>query len=248
MTISRDHLLNTLDALLQPYLFEDYCPNGLQVEGKSSVKKLVTGVTASQALIEEAIAWQADAILVHHGYFWKNENPAIVGMKQRRLKKLLKYDINLFAYHLPLDAHAELGNNIQLAKQLNINVTNSFADIGLVGKLESPLSAEKFAQFIAKKLQREPLFIVGGDHIINTIAWCTGAAQSFIEKVLPLDVDAFLTGEVSEPTVHIARENKLHFFAAGHHATERYGVQAVGEHLGRCLDIEHRFIDIDNPA
>lgn len=248
MSISRDVLLNTLNGLLQPHLFEDYCPNGLQVEGKAQIATLVTGVTASQALIEAAIENNADAILVHHGYFWKNENPTITGMKQRRIKRLLEKEINLFAYHLPLDAHPHLGNNIQLAKKLNITVTGEFAGLGLVGKLNRPMNAREFSDIIHQQLKREPLYILGGDHLIENVAWCTGAAQSFFEKTISLNIDAFLTGEVSEPTTHIARENNIHFFAAGHHATERYGVQAVGEHLVQTLGIVHLFIDIDNPA
>lgn len=248
MSISRDGLLNTLNSLLQPHLFEDYCPNGLQVEGKAHITTLVTGVTASQALIEAAIENNADAILVHHGYFWKNENPTITGMKQRRIKRLLEKEINLFAYHLPLDAHPQLGNNIQLAKKLNINVTGEFSGLGLVGKLNSPMHAQAFSNVIHQQLKREPLCISGGDHLIENVAWCTGAAQSFLEKTISLNIDAFLTGEISEPTTHIARENNIHFFAAGHHATERYGVQAVGEYIAKQLNIEHRFIDIDNPA
>ena len=248
MSATRDNLLQTLDALLTPHLFEDYCPNGLQVEGKAHIRTLVSGVTASQALIEAAIKHKADAILVHHGYFWKNENPVIVGMKQRRLKRLLENDINLFAYHLPLDAHPELGNNVQLAKKLNITVTGGFGGLGLIGKLSSPMSINDVANNIAMQLHRQPICVAAGEHTIETIAWCTGAAQSFIEKVIPFKVDAFLSGEISEPTVHIARENNIHFFSAGHHATERYGVQAVGEYVAKQLDIQHFFIDIDNPA
>lgn len=248
MSISRDGLLNTLNGLLQPHLFEDYCPNGLQVEGKSQIATLVTGVTASQALIEAAIENKADAILVHHGYFWKNENPAITGMKQRRIKRLLEKEINLFAYHLPLDAHPHLGNNIQLAKKLNITVTGEFSGLGLVGKLNRPMNAREFSEIIGQQLKREPLCVLGGDHLIENVAWCTGAAQSFFEKTISLNIDAFLTGEASEATTHIARENNIHFFAAGHHATERYGVQAVGEYLAQTLGIDHLFIDVDNPV
>lgn len=248
MSVSRDDLLQALDTLLTPRLFEDYCPNGLQVEGKAHIHTLVSGVTASQALIEAAVKHNADAILVHHGYFWKNENPVIVGMKQRRLKLLLANDINLFAYHLPLDAHAQFGNNVQLAKKLNISITGDFGGLGLVGKLNQPMAAHSFADVINQHLNRKPLCIPGGDHLIQNIVWCTGAAQSFFEKTISLNVDAFLTGEISEPTAHIARENNIHFFAAGHHATERYGVQAVGEYIAEQLGIKHIFIDIDNPA
>lgn len=248
MTTTRDVLLNTLNTLLEPQHFDDYCPNGLQVEGQETVSKLVTGVTASQALIDAAIEKGADAVLVHHGYFWKNENPTITGMKQRRIKSLLAKDINLFAYHLPLDAHAEFGNNVQLANRLGLRITGEFGGIGLLGELAEPMSATQYAQHISAALKRDPLLITAGDHKIKKIAWCTGAAQSFFEKILALDVDAFITGEISEPTVHIARENGIHFFSAGHHATERYGVKALGEYVARLLDIEHQFLDIDNPV
>lgn len=240
------------NRVLAPERFQDYCPNGLQVEGRASVRTLVSGVTASLALLEAAYAAGADAIVVHHGYFWKNEAPVVTGMKRRRLQFLLENDISLIAYHLPLDAHPELGNNAQLARRLGIRITRGLQEvanpIGNVGELAAPLSAVEFAAQVSRDLGREAQLISGGTHPIRTIGFCTGAAQSSIEQAAALGVDAFLSGEISEPTVHIARELGLHYIAAGHHATERYGVQALGEHLAAALGVQHRFIDIDNPV
>lgn len=245
-------LVAAADRMLGPERFRDYCPNGLQVQGRDSVGLLVSGVTASLALLEAAVAAGADAILVHHGYFWKNEAPAIVGVKRRRLQLLLQHDISLLAYHLPLDAHPELGNNAQLARKLGFNITGGLqavADpIGNIGDLASPLTAEALVADISQRLGRPAQLISAGAHPIKTIAWCTGAAQSYIEEAAALGADAFLSGEISEPTVHSARELGVHFIAAGHHATERYGVQALGDYLAKELGISHRFIDIDNPA
>lgn len=252
MTISRAELVDAANQVMSPDRFQDYCPNGLQVEGRAIIRLLVSGVTASQALLEAAHAAGADAILVHHGYFWKNEAPAILGMKRRRLQLLLSHDINLLAYHLPLDAHPELGNNAQLARRLGLTVTGGLQPvanpIGNVGELVTPLAAEAFAHHVGECLGREPQLIVAGAHPIKTIGWCTGGAQSYIEQAAALGVDAFLSGEISEPTVHIARELGVHYIAAGHHATERYGVQALGNYLATRLGIVHQFVDIDNPA
>lgn len=253
MTVKRDKLLQALNNLLKPEKFSDYCPNGLQVQGKPEVKKLITGVTASQAFIEAAIAKNADAILVHHGYFWRGEDPCIVGMKYHRLYTLMRHDINLFAYHLPLDAHPEYGNNIALAKQLNLEVDGLLSEmdknaVGLYGYLPSPMKGDVFASFIHQKLGQEPVYIKCENKTIHTIAWCTGAAQRYIDLATQLNVDAYLTGEASESTVHTARECGIHFFAAGHHATERYGVQLVGEYISREYGVNHEFIDIDNPV
>ncbi len=252
MSVSLQQLLASADALLQPQQFSDYCPNGLQVQGRDQVKMLVTGVTASQALIEAAVEAGADALLVHHGYFWRGEDPCVVGMKRRRLGLLLQHDISLLAYHLPLDAHPLLGNNAQLARRLEIEVEGGLDDspqpVGNVGRLREPLSAAAFAARVAVALGRQPLLEAVGDRPIARIAWCTGAAQGYIERAARLGVDAYLTGEASEPTIHQARELGLHFIAAGHHATERYGVQALGEQLASELGLEHRFIDIDNPV
>ncbi len=253
MSVSLSALVAAADSLLEPHNYNDYCPNGLQVAGRSEVHTIVSGVTASQALIEAAVDVGADAIVVHHGYFWRGEDPCVVGMKRRRLGLLLKHDISLIAYHLPLDAHPELGNNVQLAKQLGITVQgglepNNPRSVGNVGILAAPQPAPVFADHIAKVLGRRPLLELGHDRPIQRIAWCTGAAQSYIEKAAALGVDAFLSGEVSEPTILAARELGLHYIAAGHHATERYGVQALAAALATQFDLNHQFIDIDNPA
>ncbi len=252
MPITLTALLAAANALLTPERFQDYCPNGLQVEGRPQIRRLVSGVTASLALLEAARDRDADAILVHHGYFWKGEAPTITGIKRKRLQLLLQHGISLIAYHLPLDAHPELGNNAQLARQLDIEITGGLQaginPIGNVGRLREATPPAVFVEKIAQRLGRAPQFIAGGDHAIRTLAWCTGAAQDYIEQAAALGADAFLSGEISEQTVHSARELGLHFIAAGHHATERYGVRALGEHLATQLQIEHVFIDIDNPA
>lgn len=245
-------LVARLDDELSTDKFSDYCPNGLQVQGRDEVHKIVSGVTASEALIDAAIAANADAILVHHGYFWKGEAAQVVGMKRRRLAKLLAHDISLIAYHLPLDAHPTLGNNAQLARRLGLLRECSLYDdprqVGDVGRLENPMTAEAFAERIAHVLQRKPLHIAGGPALIQRVAWCTGGAQGFIEQAASHGVDAYISGEISEPTVHVARECGLHYFAAGHHATERYGVQALGEWCAENLGLSHEFIDCDSPA
>ena len=246
-------LTQYLDGLLSADQFSDYCPNGLQVEGRDEVRHIVCGVTASQALIDAAVARGADALLVHHGFFWKGEDPRIIGMKYRRLRALLDAGISLIAYHLPLDAHPQLGNNAQLAERLGFITEGGFGggkgpDIGLYGRLGQPMAGQGLAAHIHTVLGREPLYVPGSDAEIKTLAWCSGGAQSYIEEAVALGVDAFLTGEVSEQTVHVARECGVHFFAAGHHATERYGVKALGEHLAQKFDLHQEFVDIDNPA
>ncbi len=250
--ITRHKLQHYLDDLLQTTLIKDYCPNGLQVEGKDKIKKIISGVTASQDLIDVAIEQQADAILVHHGYFWKGENPCVVGMKQQRLQKLLANNINLFAFHLPLDVHMQLGNNVQLAKQLNIihkgtKEIDGVKDLLHYGELSDAISGDTFVQHLKTTLQRTPLHIAGNGANIKTLAWCTGGAQSFLQAAAALGVDAYLTGEASEQTFHEARENNIHFFAAGHHATERYGIYALGEHVAAEFQLQHEFIDLPNP-
>lgn len=249
--IKKDDLAIYLAKLLNIDAIHDYCPNGLQVEGRDDIRKIVTGVTACQSLLDQALNAGADAVLVHHGYFWKGESSVITGLKKRRLSTLIKHDMNLFAYHLPLDIHLELGNNQQLAKKLQFNVIDQVHIDGLPllwrGELSTPVSGSEFNAKIANVLERKPLHIVADRHI-SQIAWCTGAAQDFIEHAVALNVDAYLTGEVSERTVHTAREYDIHFFAAGHHATERYGIQALGDHLAQRFDLEHEFIDIENPV
>jgi dinuclear metal center YbgI/SA1388 family protein len=243
-----------LDAYLAQYLevakFRDYCPNGLQVEGRASVERVVTGVTASIALLEAAIEARADALLVHHGYFWRGEDARIVGTRRRRIGLLVGSDVNLFAFHLPLDAHAEVGNNVQLARVLGFPIAGRFGEqeIGMYGELNDTVTFASMAGQIEERLQRTPLVIGKGTRPIRRVAWCTGAAQGYLEDAVRLGADLYVTGEVSEQTVHLARETGVAFIAAGHHATERYGVQALGEHLADRFGIEHRFIDIDNPV
>jgi len=251
--VLRSELEQYLDGLLKPGLFRDYCPNGLQVEGQSEVKKIATGVTASQKFLDAAVAAGADTLLVHHGYFWRGEDERVIGMKQRRLKTLLKHDMNLLAYHLPLDAHPEFGNNAQLAKRLDITISGPLergnpTAPGNWGQLDGPLSAKAFSTRISKALQRAPLHIAGSSRPIQTVAFCTGAAQDFISKAAELGADAYLSGEISERTVHEAEELGIHYFACGHHATERYGAMSLGEHLKERFGLEVVFLDVENPV
>lgn len=230
--------------------FRDYCPNGVQVEGRPEVSCLVSGVTASLELLKAAIDAGADAILVHHGYFWKNEDARITGVKRARLELLLRRNVSLLAYHLPLDAHPALGNNAQLAVRLGFEVEGWFGEqeIACRGRLSEPLPLARLGERVAGALQREPLIVGDENRAIRRIAWCSGAAQGYFEEAIRLGVDAFLTGEISEQNVHLARETGVAFIAAGHHATERYGVQALGEHLAERFGIGHRFVDIGNPV
>lgn len=247
-------MLNTeleklVNQLLNTQAFNDYAPNGLQVEGRGDIKKVVTGVTACQALLDEAVRLQADAVLVHHGYFWKSEAPAIKGMKRQRLKTLLANDINLFGWHLPLDGHPEIGNNALLAKMFDIEVKGEIALLLPWGELKQPLTGEQLAQRIATVLDRTPLHC--GDNapaLIKRVAWCSGGGQGYIDQAAAFGVDAFISGEASEQTIHSAREQGLHFFAAGHHATERCGIQALGEWLAEHHGLDVTFIDISNPV
>jgi len=251
--VTLTELVNYTNGLLNIHQFADYCPNGLQVEGKPEVRKLVTGVTACQALVDQAIDTSADAIIVHHGYFWKSEDPCITGMKKNRLTSLLKANLSLLAYHLPLDAHPDYGNNAQLARVLEFKVDGRFGrgtsdQLGVYGSLSTVMSADELGAHIRLKLGRTPQHIAGNERPIQRVAWCTGAAQGYIEQAVAVGVDAFISGEISEQTVHVARESGIHFYAAGHHATERYGAQALGAHLANQFGLEHQFIDIDNPV
>lgn len=242
-------LENDLNRLLSVEKYHDYAPNGLQVEGKKSVKTVICGVTASLELIDAAIARQADAIFVHHGYFWKGENQTITGMKHRRIKALLENNINLYGYHLPLDGHDTLGNNAQLGKLWGVQHAAPIAPFELMwtGNL-AKISVTDFAQTIKLTLGREPLTIAGGDHPIRKLAWCSGGAQGFLEQAVALGADAYVSGEVSEKTYHEAKEHGIHYFAAGHHATERGGVQAIAEYLNANTDLDCTFIDCPNPV
>ena len=243
-------LIDYTGQILQPERFRDYCPNGLQVEGRREVGSIVSGVTASMALLEAAHAAGADAILVHHGYFWRGEEQAVIGIKRARLKFLLEHNINLIAYHLPLDAHAEFGNNIQLGCVMGAAIEGWGGEQGLIahGSLGNAMPLRELQTHLDRVLQRMPMAVGDPDKPIRRIAWCTGAAQGYFEQALTLDVDAFISGEISEQTVHLARETGVAYLAAGHHATERYGVQALGQHLAERFGLAHRYIDIDNPV
>ncbi|WP_081137029.1 Nif3-like dinuclear metal center hexameric protein [Halomonas sp. BC2] len=250
----RDQLVAACDHQLRAGQFKDYTINGLQVEGRETVRRVMTGVTACQALLDEAVAWQADLVLVHHGYFWKNEPIAITGMKQKRIKTLMDHDMSLLAYHLPLDAHAELGNNAELARRLGWKVEGCLdgeLGEGLLwsGRLVTPQPLTTLADQLSHTLQRQALVVEAPlAEPVERIAWCTGGAQDMITAAHEAGAQVFVSGEISERTTHLARELGIHYIAAGHHATERYGVQALGEWLASQFDVEHRFVDIDNPA
>ncbi|MEY4593187.1 MAG: hypothetical protein RIR18_2082 [Pseudomonadota bacterium] len=248
--VKRDELARYLDNLLAVPRFRDYCPNGLQVEGAPTISRIVAGVSACQALLNEAVRLKADAVLVHHGYFWKGEDSRVVGTRRLRIKTLLTNDINLLGYHLPLDAHPELGNNAQLAKLFDWQATGRFGDqdIAWVGEVGSALSVKALRHQCQSVLKRTPLVIGEDSQIIRRIAWCSGGGDRYFEEAIARGVDAFFSGEISEPAVHLARETGVAYFAAGHHATERYGVKALAEHLASNFDLECSFVDIDNPA
>ncbi|KTD25707.1 putative NIF3-like protein 1 [Legionella lansingensis] len=250
--IARDALASYLHDLLSCADFNDYAPNGLQVEGKTNIQRICTAVTASAETIEHALVLQADALLVHHGYFWRGEEPNITGMKRQRLGKLLTHDISLFAYHLPLDCHPEFGNNASLAKRLNLSTTEMHragktANLLWSGVFGEPKVIPEFLSELEQQLQRKPLHIAGKAKVIKRLAWCTGAAQDFIEDAYHLGADAYISGEISERTYYQAKELGIHYFACGHHATERYGIQELGKHLAVNFQLEHYFIDSSNP-
>lgn len=249
----RTLLLQTFDALLQPERFRDYGPNGLQVEGRASVRKIISGVTASRALIEAAIAVQADTIFVHHGLFWKGQDGRVVGWMKQRLQLLLAHDINLLAYHLPLDAHPVLGNNAQLGMQLGLAASGRFGEqeLGFLGERMEAAgfdTAEDLAQHVGRVLNRPAVLVNAAQRAIKKIAWCSGGAQSYFEAAIAAGADAFITGEISEPQAHLARECGVAYLACGHHTTERFGASAAAAHVAAQLGLVHEFIDIDNPA
>jgi dinuclear metal center YbgI/SA1388 family protein len=252
-TTTRQQLLAACNDLLQPQRFKDYGPNGLQVEGREHIRHMVSGVTASRALIEAAISAKADAIFVHHGLFWRGQDGTVTGWMKQRLQLLLQHDINLLAYHLPLDAHPELGNNAQLAKRFGFRVQRTFGeqDLGLLGERQDGQHfalAHDVAQLMHTVLGRDPICIEGDGRPIRRVAWCSGGAQSYFEAAIAAGADAFITGELSEPQAHLARETGVAFLACGHHATERYGAPAVAQQVATQLGITHQFVDIDNPA
>lgn len=247
--IERESLTKHLAETLDINRFRDYCPNGLQVEGKPVIRRLVTGVTASLALLEAAIEVDADAVLVHHGYFWRGEDPRVVGHRRLRLKRLLDHEMNLFAYHLPLDAHPTLGNNAQLGARLGLEATGRFGeqDLGWYGNCAAQTVGE-LVEVAQQVLGRQPLLIGDAAQRITRVSWCTGAAQNSFEQAIDAGANVYLSGEISEQTVHLARESGVAYLACGHHATERYGVQALGEYLSTRFGIDHQFLDIANPV
>ena len=252
-TTTRQTLLSAFNDLLQPARFKDYGPNGLQVEGADTIRHIVSGVTASRALIEAAIDAKADAIFVHHGLFWRGQDGTVTGWMKQRLQLLLAHNINLLAYHLPLDAHPELGNNAQLGQRLGLQVQGTFGeqDLGLWGARadgQTFADAQALAAVVSGALQRESVVVQTPAREIRKVAWCTGGAQSYFEAAIAAGVDAFITGEISEPQAHLARETGVAFLACGHHATERYGAPAAAAHVAAQLGISHQFIEIDNPA
>ncbi|MCL2717039.1 MAG: Nif3-like dinuclear metal center hexameric protein [Alphaproteobacteria bacterium] len=248
--MQRDALVNYLNELLQPARFHDYCPNGLQVEGRAEIRRLVTGVTASQALLAAAADRGADAVLVHHGYFWKGEDGRVTGIRKQRLATLLAHDMSLLAYHLPLDGHAELGNNAQLAALFGFRPEGRFAeqDIGWFGTMICEDTVAGLAARVTHELGRAPQVIGDPDRPVRRIAWCSGGAQTYFEEALAKGIDAYLTGEIAEPMVHLARESGVAYIAAGHHATERGGVRALAAHLREHCGLDCEFVDIDNPV
>ena len=253
MPIGRDELSMALDAELCVERFKDYCPNGLQVEGKAEIAVLVSGVTACQALLDRAVALQADAILVHHGYFWCGEDQRLVGMRARRIKTLLTADINLFAYHLPLDCHPTLGNNAGLGQAMgltgfgSINPNDKSHPV-FQGSFVKAQTLTQIAEGLRGELQREVIMVGSGDTAVTSVVWCTGGGQNYIDEAADAGADLFVTGEISEQTVHVARERGIAFIAAGHHATERYGVRRLGSWIADHYGVQHHFIDIDSPA
>lgn len=255
-SINTSQLVQWLDNYLQAPRFKDYCPNGLQVEGTPTVQHIVTGVTASQALLEAAVERGADTVLVHHGWFWKNEDARIRGMKKKRLAFALEHDLNLIAYHLPLDAHPEVGNNTQLALQLGLQQDKDedgqpigIGPSGLIqlGYLETPDTLENVAKRLCQQLQRSPLVVGNPQQVIQRVAWCTGGAQGFMTEAIDAGVDLYISGEASEPTYHYALESNTAYIGAGHHATERYGVKALGDKVAAQFGVKVEFIDINNP-
>ncbi len=251
--MKREELANYLGEFLNTAKYNDYAPNGIQVEGKDQIKRICTAVTASEDVITQAADWQADALLVHHGYFWRGEAPVITGIKKQRINHLLLNNMNLMAYHLPLDCHLELGNNACLGKlfplqSIKTHKVGNVDNLLWSGSFAKPIEADALTDLIASKLNRIPLHIAANKQAIRSIAWCSGGAQDYIDEAYKLGVDAYLSGEVSERTYYQAKELGIHYYACGHHATERYGIQALGQHLATTFQLDHLFIDSDNPV
>ena len=248
--VARVELDTYLNALLETTRFQDYGPNGLQVEGKGEVHKIVSGVTASLALIDCAIESQADAILVHHGLFWKGQDGRLTGWMKQRVERLLRYQINLFAFHLPLDAHPTYGNNAQFGNRLGVQVDANFGNqnLGCMGRLPEPMSLNAVSAMLQAQLQRAPTLAFGDGRLLRRVAWCTGGAQGYFEGAVAGGADVFITGEISEPQAHLAAETGVAFIACGHHASERFGAPALAQHLADKFGLEHQYIEIANPA
>jgi dinuclear metal center YbgI/SA1388 family protein len=246
----REELRAYLDKLLEIARFRDYCPNGLQVEGRAEVRRIVCGVTASQALLDEAVRLAADAVLVHHGWFWKSEDSRITGIRRKRMATLIGGDLNLFAYHLPLDAHPDLGNNAELARRAGWRIEGRFAEqeIGFIGAPGEGATAATIAATLETQLGRAVMVIGAVDRPVARLAWCSGGAQGMFDEAIQAGADCFVSGEISEQTVHLARESGVPYIAAGHHATERFGVMALGKHLHEKFGLDCPFVDIDNPV
>ncbi len=248
--VTLTELVSYTHKLLNVEQFQDYSPNGLQIEGKQHIQMLATGVTASLDVIQKAIEMKADALMVHHGYFWKGESQTITGFKKKRIALLIKHDISLLAYHLPLDAHIQYGNNACLGKMLGITTTDVMdkQGIGNIGTFKSPITLSRLVNQVEQLLSKRVVVIAGGEHPIKRIAWCSGGAQKYLMNAAAMGADVYLSGEISENTVHEARELGIHYIAAGHHATERYGIQALAQHLTTTFCLKHEYIDSDNPA
>ncbi|GKT12476.1 MAG: hypothetical protein ISEC1_P1454 [Thiomicrorhabdus sp.] len=246
--MQRNELVNYLNELLKIDEYNDYAPNGLQVEGCDEIKIIVTGVTACNELINEAIKLNAHAIIVHHGFFWKSEPQEIVGFKQKRIKNLLVNDINLLGYHLPLDGHSELGNNAELARLWQLKDITPDSGLVRLGHLSEPIKIDEFITRVTTTLGRKPLHLKGGPEFVKTVSWCSGGAQNYIDKAVKFGADVYISGEVSEQTMHLAKECGIHYLSAGHHATEKWGIKALGEHLSAKFKLQCHFVDIPNPV
>jgi dinuclear metal center YbgI/SA1388 family protein len=253
MAVDLHELAAYCDNLLDIEAVQDFSPNGLQVEAGSTVSRIVSGVTACQALLDESVAAEADLVLVHHGYFWKGEDPCLVGMKGRRVATLFNHGISLLAYHLPLDRHPTLGNNAGLAEALGVAQTEPFGalggvPIGLGGRLSQPQEPEGFLSRVEEALGTRAVHVAGPQARIGSVALCSGGAPDLVAEAAEAGYDLYLTGESNERATHMAREMGIHFVAAGHHATERFGAKALGEHLAHHFSLAHAFIEIPNPA
>ena len=245
-------IIQWCDQTLKSSEFKDYAPNGLQIEGKTEVRKILAAVTASQDAIDAAIRENADLLLVHHGYFWKGEAYPITGMRGKRIKSLIQHDISLLAYHLPLDSHPSLGNNAAIADLLKLERIEALDPserhpIGNIGYLNQPMPVEEFKKFVSEKLKFDVTHLPADKNMIEKVGFCTGGAQDFIVKAAEQGCDAYISGEVSERTFYEAKELGIHYFACGHHATERYGVQRLGQAISEQFDIEYVYFELNNP-